>query len=136
MNNYSGQCHCGHLRVEFSTQWLPEQFQLRECGCSFCRRHGARTTRDPAGTLILKGEPQIYRFGLATADFWLCPTCGVYVAAVLTVPQGRFATLNANTLEIANQLTSNAEVASYLEESQEERIARRMRGWTPTVLQP
>lgn len=128
---YKGHCHCGLLRVEFQTQWKPIQFRLRECDCTFCRRHGARTCRDPAGKLKFFGQPHWYRFGLNTADFLLCPNCGVYLAAVLRSSDGDFATLNVNCLEIGPKLVQEAKVSRYSAESSEERIARRKASWTP-----
>ena len=43
-----GGCHCGALRVEFETR-APEELPLRECQCTFCRRHGALNTVDANG---------------------------------------------------------------------------------------
>lgn len=53
---YDGACHCGRLRVRYTTQIRPEDWQLRACDCSFCRRHGARTTTDPSGFPRVDGE--------------------------------------------------------------------------------
>ncbi len=132
---YEGACHCGRLRVRYTTQLRPEAWQLRACGCSFCRRHGARTTTDPAGLLHLEGEARKYRFGLATADFHLCPECGVYMAAVLTAEGGRFATLNVNTLEIGASLTQAVLKVGYGDETAVQRVARRSAAWTPVAEQ-
>src|SRR2546422_3634073 len=44
--------------------------------CSFCRKHGARTTSDPSGRVVITvrhpGQLLRYRFGLETADFLVC----------------------------------------------------------------
>ena len=73
-----------------------------------------------------------YRFGLGTADFFVCGNCGVYLAAVLTSSHGTFATLNVNTLAEPLALTSPVAVC-YDAESAEERERRRELGWTPVV---
>jgi hypothetical protein len=58
---------------------------------------------DPAGkievTLRAPAEVSRYRFALRTADFLVCRTCGVYVAAVCTVDGAACASLNANVLD-------------------------------------
>ncbi len=48
---YSGECHCGALGYGYTTSIDPAAWPVRSCQCSFCRRHGARCTSDPAGTL-------------------------------------------------------------------------------------
>lgn len=136
LNIYRGACHCQAIRVQLRTAWKPEQFPLRECDCSFCRRHGARTVRDPEGEFTLFGQPHWYRFGMGTADFLLCSDCGVYLASVIRVPEGDFATCNTNCLEIASQLEQQAKPVNYSDESQEERVKRRVASWTPFVHQP
>jgi len=75
-----GGCHCGNLKVALETSLDPSVLQLRACQCSFCRRHGAVTTSDPAGRLLVEvGQPELLvrpclldclpRLGLA----WLGP---------------------------------------------------------------
>ena len=50
---YTGQCHCGATTVAFDTTTSPEQTQIRECQCSFCRKHGSTNASDPDGRLEL-----------------------------------------------------------------------------------
>jgi hypothetical protein len=68
-----GECHCGNVAVTLDTAVDPGALPLRACQCSFCRRHGARVTTDPAGLLkISVRDPAIllrYRFGLGITDF-------------------------------------------------------------------
>jgi len=73
-----------------------------------------------------------YRFGLRTADFIVCRTCGVYIAAVLTTARGRFATVNVNALDQRLDVPEATPV-SYDGESAEHRQHRRERSWTPVV---
>ena len=48
-----GGCHCGRLRVAFTTARAPTELPLRACQCTFCRRHGGLTTSDPEGEVVL-----------------------------------------------------------------------------------
>src|SRR5919197_1382297 len=95
-----GSCHCGNVRVLLRTTRLPASLALRACQCSFCARHGARTTSDPHAELeIHVADPSLlsrYRFGLRLSEFLVCSRCGVYVAAVITESGQHLATLNAN----------------------------------------
>lgn len=80
-----GSCHCGRLRIEFSTGQDPTGFTPRACDCSFCRKHGAAYVSDPAGQLsvsVREDALRKYRQGSDTADFLLCGKCGVLVAVV------------------------------------------------------
>ena len=45
----TGHCHCGNLELALETSVRPEELSLRADTCSFCRKHGARTTSDPSG---------------------------------------------------------------------------------------
>ena len=81
-----GACHCGQVQVAFETAMSVADLPLRACGCSFCRRHGTKAVADPSGRLTISAPPNglnRYRFGLRTADYLICRTCGAYVAAVI-----------------------------------------------------
>lgn len=73
---------------------------------------------------------QRYRFGLGSADFFICRSCGVYVAAVMTSPRGQFATINVNALR-GPLRTPEATPVTYDGESADEKQARREQRWTP-----
>jgi hypothetical protein len=130
-----GRCHCGRIEFQFDTALAPQQLPLRRCGCSFCRKHGARTTSDPAGTVRFSvREPQAlsrYRFGLRSADFLLCAHCGAYVAAMMEHEGRGYATLNANCFDEAALLEQEAPLVHYEAETLEQKQARRMAKWTP-----
>ncbi|TMH69566.1 MAG: hypothetical protein E6H48_01570 [Betaproteobacteria bacterium] len=71
-----------------------------------------------------------YRFASRTADFLVCRDCGTYIAAVVTLPRGQFATLNVNAIaDIAG--LPEAKPVSYEGESTEQKVERRERRWTP-----
>ena len=134
--SFEGSCHCGAIAFTFETAQAPEFWQIRACQCGFCRRHGARTTADPAGRVVFRVRDQTalqrYGFGLHTADFLLCRNCGAYLAAVLTSANGQFATLNVNALTEPPGLAS-AVAVSYDGESAQDRQRRREQRWTPVI---
>lgn len=136
----NGQCHCGALVVTFTPSIPIAQLAIRACQCGFCTRHGANTTTDPRGRLVIDVRDPTrlarYRFGLATADYLVCRECGVYIAAVMTAGAASLATLNINVLAAADRARFSSEVApaSYDGEDRAARIARRLARWTPTEI--
>ena len=74
--------------------------RVGRCACSFCRRHGARTSGDPAGSVEFRAEPgslSRYRFGLGITDYLLCAKCGTYVGAVMPDEGGQNGDLASST---------------------------------------
>ena len=134
----TGRCHCGNLELSLETSARPEELSLRADTCSFCRRHGARTTSDPSGRVVITvhhpDELLRYRFGLETADFLVCRRCGIYVAAVMSEGAGCWATVNVNILDAVDRLTQPATPVTYEGESAAARSARRKARWTPAVI--
>jgi hypothetical protein len=133
---FQGSCHCGAIGFSFRTRARPQSWRVRACQCRFCRSHGARTTADPDGRVAFRitdeRRLQRYRFALGTAEFFVCRTCGVYIAALLASPRGRVATLNNNAIGEPLDVADSAP-ASYDGESSGERRERRERQWTPVV---
>lgn len=127
MPHYTASCHCGNLSAELVTE---NRLTVRRCDCSFCRRHGARTARDPEGRariVVRDGAALVrYRFGLETADYLICGRCGTYLGATL---DDRFVALNTNAFD-EPPLDCGRSV-TYADESAEERRARREASWTP-----
>jgi hypothetical protein len=136
MTTLSGHCHCNQITLELATEIPANALRLRACQCSFCRRHGARTTSDSAGTvrIVLKNCEGVgyYQFGSQTADYLVCGRCGVYMAAVLRDRTRTYATVNVNTFDVP--LTQVAEPVDYESETPEQRIERRRSLWTPASL--
>jgi hypothetical protein len=134
---YSGNCHCGNLKLEFETACAPAELPLRACQCTFCRRHGALSTSDPAGSVSLRvadvGQLQRYRFGLGITDFLICRRCGVYLMAMMELDGGRYAVINAAVLERRAELTGTVQPMEYGGEDPSTRLARRKTRWTPVT---
>jgi hypothetical protein len=123
--------------VRFTSSQRFESLSVRACCCSFCTKHGARTTTDPSGQLEIEicdpARLLRYRFGLNTADYLLCSECGIYVAAVLTDGGRSWATLNVNLIDqIADDRFAAPTPVEYGAEDRDARIARRKARWTPT----
>jgi hypothetical protein len=133
----AGSCHCGNLEAVFETPSAPEDLVVRSCGCSFCRRHGARCVSDPAGAVrIVVHDPALllrYGFGLRTADFLVCRRCGVYLGAVMAAERA-VATINVNTFDPPHPFERAGVPMDYGRETERERRNRRAAGWTPAVV--
>ena len=134
----SGACHCGNLALTFETACDPGVLAVRACGCSFCRRHGGRTVSDPQGRVeFVVRDPALlnrYSFGLGTAQFLVCRTCGVYVGAVMADAGSAYAIININALHTPEVFARAAVPVSYDRESATERRARRRALWTPATV--
>jgi hypothetical protein len=74
-----------------------------------------------------------YRFGRRTADFLICGRCGIYVAAVMQSPRGRFAVINVNVLEPRPPDLAQPTPMDYERETVDNRTARREQRWTPVT---
>ena len=127
-----GRCHCGAIRVAFETG---KPLAPRACQCSFCRKHGARTVSDPAGSAILTlgAETLRYRFGEGVSDSLLCGRCGIYVGAVSEIEGRLYATLNLNAFDDPRWELEAAPV-SYDGEGRASRLSRRLERWTPATI--
>ncbi len=133
-----GGCHCGALALTFESAERPEALTLRACGCSFCRRHGMRSVSDPQGRIaFVVHDPAAlnrYRFGLGTAEFLVCRTCGVYIGALMTEERTAFAIANVNALDARGIFAQSARPVRYDGESEAARRARRRARWTPAEI--
>jgi hypothetical protein len=143
MTMHIGGCHCGNIRLGFSTELDPSQIEVRACQCSFCVRHGSHAAADPAGRLIIsvKDEAQLrrYRFGLKTADYLICRECGVYVAAI-TGEDDAIARDDARAIVIINALDDRERFnqepvrVDFDAENRVQRQARRRTRWMPVEM--
>lgn len=100
---FTGGCHCGQLRLVFSSAREPASIIPRACDCTFCLKHAAAYVSDPAGRLVItvQGVDALrrYRQGSNTAEFLLCGRCGVLVAVVVEDNARIFGAVNARALE-------------------------------------
>jgi hypothetical protein len=136
---YQGGCHCGDLLIEFETSLNPAEIELRACQCTFCRKHASLAATDPAGHLAIWAAPgenlARYTFGLRTAEYLICKTCGVYVAAVTGESEPRGIAI-VNCLDDRRRFTSAPIAVDYDAESRDQRMERRRQRWTPVTFAP
>ena len=130
---YPGACHCRNIELRLESDKTPLELGLRTDTCSFCNKHHALYSSDPGGQMhIALREMNLverYRFGTKTADFLVCKTCGVFVAAYM--PEPALALVNVNVLDArAAFLAGPLQVANFDDESVEHRLARRRARWT------
>jgi hypothetical protein len=137
MTTYPGSCHCGAVQIRYDTPKAPAEMRPGRCSCTFCRRHGARTMGDPAGSVEYRATPGAlskYRFGLGITDYLVCRTCGTYVGAVMEDEGRLIATLNVNTLEIRDIFDPAPPLHVYDGEDEQRRRGRRRKFWMPATL--
>ena len=139
MTVHSGGCHCGNIRLSFSTALDPAGLEIRACQCSFCTRHGSRAAADPNGRLVISVENKerlrAYRFGLRTADYLVCGECGVYVAAIAGDGDDTTAVVIVNALDERERFSREPVPVRYDAETREQRLARRRSAWMPVEIQ-
>lgn len=74
-----------------------------------------------------------YRFGLRTADFLLCATCGIYIGALLPDGEHGWFTVNVNTFRAPPPLDFPLHPVVYDSEDVRGRVDRRKTKWTPVA---
>jgi len=131
-----GGCHCGNIRLALAG--VPEAAPLgaRECGCSFCVRHGGLWTSVPGATLTVTlarpADVHAYSFGTKSADFHVCRTCGV-VPVVTCRIERLYAVVSVRALEGIDPRRLERRAADFEGEALPERLARRTRSWIADV---
>lgn len=135
MKAFEASCHCGRQQLVYYTSTEVAGWKVRACQCTFCRRHGAQTTRDPRARVVLRLDESAisrYRFGMNTTDFLLCTECGSYMGAVIEQAGREYMTINTcNFSDDVRALLPRAEPVVYDNEPVDERIRRRIDAWTP-----
>ena len=109
----------------------------RECGCSFCRRHGRISTSDPDGEIHVSfaDAEQVtrYRFGHRTADFFVCRNCGSVPVVTSEVAGTTVGLVDVRMIENFAWSRDDVTAHDYEGEQSEDRLARRKNNWTGTV---
>jgi hypothetical protein len=134
---FAGSCHCGAVRVVLQSERAPADMRVGRCGCSFCRRHGARTMGDRRGSIAFEATPGSlvrYRFGLGITDYLLCAHCGAYVGAVMPDDGRTIGIVNVNALDIRDAFDPAPPLHDYDGEDEAARRARRRKFWMPATV--
>lgn len=135
MSAWAGRCHCGAVGFEYETAKAPGDWPVRDCQCSFCQKHGACYTSDPAGTVRFTHRDAAalsrYRFGHKTADFLFCGRCGGYLGAYTEEDGTALMVINLRALDPAPAGLQAPQPMSYEGETTGDRFTRRSARWTP-----
>lgn len=133
----TGSCHCGN--ISFVLRWEPEPSEIpaRACSCSFCGKHGGVWTSCPAGSLdVTVRDPSLesrYVFGTKTAQFHICSRCGVAPVVTSRIDGHLYAVVNVNAFNDVDAALLRRTPATFDQESEELRHARRRRNWIGNV---
>ena len=133
----TGACHCGNVSYLLDWPGPADGIRARECGCTFCRKHGGAWTshREARLEVDVADEDLVskYRFGTATADFHVCARCGAVPFVTSEIDSRLYAVVNVNTFEnVAPQSLSRA-TTDFAGEDTAGRLQRRERNWIPNV---
>lgn len=133
----TGGCHCGRLSYEVDLPFAGSTIPTRRCSCTFCRKHGAVYTSHPEGVLhaVVLGTSKAagYSFATGTAEFHVCPTCGVVPFVTSEIGGTVRAVVNVNTFDDVDPRLFVESTSDFEGEDVESRLARRARTWIPTV---
>ena len=132
-----GSCHCGNITFAFDWRRDGPTIPVRACSCSFCTKHGGVWTSDPGGSLAVAiadaGAAERYRFGTGTADFHFCRRCGVPPVVTSEVAGTIYGVVNVNCFDNVDAADLDRAGADFDGEGADDRLARRVRNWTPGV---
>ena len=132
-----GKCHCGNMVFVLDWPGDPTELVARECGCSFCIKHGGAWTsnRDARLSVTLRqnGSVSRYVFGTETAAFHVCTRCGVVPLVTSEIAGRVYAVVNVNAFENVDPLQLRREPISFDGEERQSRLARRQSNWIADV---
>lgn len=133
----SASCHCSNIR--FILAWPEDQTEIaaRQCGCSFCQKHGGSWTSNRHAELaILIDNPSLvnkYAFGTKTADFYTCMRCGVVPFVLSEIENITYAVVSVRALDDISTFTVSSSATDFEGEGTGSRLERRRKNWIPTV---
>jgi len=132
-----GACHCGN--IAYTLRWPGDgsEIPVRACGCTFCTKHGGTYTShsEAALTAIVQDDTHVtqYRFGTATADFYICSRCGVVPFVTSMIEDRLYAVVNVNSFEGIDPSCFSRAVTDFDGETTASRLDRRKSKWIPSV---
>ena len=132
-----GACHCGNISYVLQWPGSTTEIPVRECGCSFCRKHGGAWTSHRGSQLMitLKDDSVVskYRFGTSTAEFYVCSLCGAVPFVTSDIDNHLYAVVNVNTFENVDSSSLVRSPTNFDGEETAGRLERRKRNWIPNV---
>ncbi len=135
--NIEGRCHCGNIAYRLSWPGDGEDIPVRACGCTFCTKHGGAWTSHPEAELAatIRDETAVsrYRFGTATAEFFVCARCGAVPFVVSDIDDHLYAVVNVNTFEGIDPRSFARTATDFDGEDTGGRLERRKRKWIASM---
>jgi len=132
-----GSCHCGNISFKLDWQPEPSEIPARACTCSFCLKHGGVWTSCPTGSLDVKIEDPSrvskYTFGTETAVFHICASCGIVPVVSSEIKGKTYAVVSVNAVNGVDPTLFKRAPVSFEGEDGASRLARRVKGWIPSV---
>ena len=132
-----GKCHCGNIRYVLDWPGDRTDIKIRACGCAFCTKHGGSWTSHPDSVLAAEVRDASlvskYRFGTATADFYVCARCGAVPFVTSAIDDHLYAVVNVNTFEGIDPTSLIRTATNFDGEGAGQRLERRKRNWIRTV---
>ena len=132
-----GSCHCGNIRFVLHWPGSETEIPVRMCGCSFCQKHSGSWTSHRESQLEVHIDDESllskYRFGTATADFFVCAKCGVVPFVVSEIDGNLYAVVNVNAFGDTPGMSFSTSATDFDGEDTGSRLGRRKRNWIPMV---
>jgi hypothetical protein len=132
-----GNCHCGNMSYTLRWPVSSPEIPVRECGCTFCRKHGGAWTSHQQSVLQANVRNSLlvskYKFGTETAEFYVCTRCGVVPFVISSIDSHLYAVVNTNTFGDKEKLRISCTHANFDGEDLGDRLERRTRNWIANV---
>ncbi|KAG2009241.1 hypothetical protein GB937_007837 [Aspergillus fischeri] len=87
--SYTASCHCGAVKLSFSTSPPIEETDVVSCNCSICHINGYMLTYVPTSKITFEMDKDAvteYRFASRNYPHYFCRTCGTSVYAQSALP--------------------------------------------------
>ncbi|GFF34542.1 centromere protein V [Aspergillus udagawae] len=87
--SYTANCHCGNVKLSFSTSPPIEEADVISCNCSICNINGYMLTFVPTSKVTFETDKDAvteYRFATRNYPHYFCRTCGTSVYVQCTAP--------------------------------------------------
>lgn len=100
MNEYSGKCVCGSVKVKISLPKQLNHYVPRACDCDFCVSQGVAYLSDPDGKLEIESNKPLatQQQGSMQAKFLTCSKCDTVIAVSIESNNKLIGALNSNLL--------------------------------------
>jgi hypothetical protein len=132
-----GKCHCGNIRYFLNWPGSLTDIQVRACGCTFCTKHGGSWTSHRDSQFVAEvGDWSLvskYRFGTATADFFVCSRCGAVPFVTSAIDDHLYAVVNVNMFDGIDQSALVRTATNFDGEGTGHRLERRKTNWIREV---